>query len=178
MGIRMPDYQSAIGHYKTFGVCSATRCTKKAIKDIGICNVCLIDLRRRIGGGGSVRDFLEMTLIHNTYIYMAAQEGSGCVKIGFASDPNKRMRALQTGSSTKIELIFSMKCLAEACEKFLHKEFSELRQHGEWFKVDGGLALIVNEVLEGRKPAIFDEFGFNIDQCISLFERLKRMGAR
>lgn len=176
MAIRMPDYQSAIGCYKTFGVCSAAKCTQKAIKDIGLCNECLVEVRRRLGGGGSVRDFLEMTLVQNSYIYIAAQEGSDCVKIGFASAPAKRMRALQTGSSTKIDLVFSMKCFAEACEKFLHKEFKEFRQHGEWFRVDGGLALIVNEVLEGRKPAVFDEFGFDLDGCIAIFERLKRMG--
>ncbi len=65
----------------------------------------------------------------------AIQAGSGGpLKIGYATDPYKRLRQLQTGSSEKLHLIKVVYGNREF-EKKIHLELSAFRIHGEWFGV-------------------------------------------
>ncbi len=59
-------------------------------------------------------------------------------KIGLTgSEPEKRMKQLQTGNSSKIELVGYVVCKdMEKLESNLHREFSFKRQTGEWFALD------------------------------------------
>lgn len=60
-------------------------------------------------------------------------EANGMVKIGYSSNPKRRLQMLATGCPFKCTLIGVMKGLLED-EKEVHARFSHLRERGEWFK--------------------------------------------
>jgi len=55
-------------------------------------------------------------------------------KIGYSSDPERRLKQLQTSNSEKLVLEWSRE-RADACklEKHLHRVFGQYRIRGEWF---------------------------------------------
>lgn len=65
--------------------------------------------------------------------------GDGLVKIGCASDVNKRMTSLATGSPVPLRLIgwIPVKDLRAAfrLEQDSHTVFRDFRAHGEWFRI-------------------------------------------
>jgi hypothetical protein len=65
--------------------------------------------------------------------------GGDLVKIGVTDDVRQRLRQLQVGSPTKLELIGEMPG-DENYERALHRAFAGLAEHGEWFRLDGKLA--------------------------------------
>ena len=68
------------------------------------------------------------------YIYLIKNIDDSFYKIGVARDPNKRIRQLQTGNSSKLSLITTYKSpIAYKIEKVLHNRYSYLRKEGEWF---------------------------------------------
>jgi hypothetical protein len=67
------------------------------------------------------------------WIYLV---GSGLspkvAKIGFASDPHRRLSSLQTGSAEKLGIMLAIPG-TRIGERVLHKSFAEYRVKGEWF---------------------------------------------
>jgi hypothetical protein len=59
------------------------------------------------------------------------------IKIGSSSNPEKRLRRLQTGSPYKLTLLGTVKCKspahARSIEKYAHNIFYKQRRNGEWF---------------------------------------------
>lgn len=97
------------------------------------------------------------------YLYLiVAGDGKSPVKIGVASDPNARLRQLQTGNAKKLRLAASFEAkdrwIALEWESLAHKLFDADRQHGEWFS--STVSTIVEHVehwmkdpiRQGRKP--------------------------
>lgn len=69
-----------------------------------------------------------------SFVYLL--ECQGWFKIGFADDPLRRVRDLQTGNPFKITLLHSVPCLNyEKVETYLHVLYREHRGLGEWFKL-------------------------------------------
>lgn len=72
-----------------------------------------------------------------TYVYVI--ENNDDIKIGISSEIPKRVKSLQTGSSSKLEVAGYVECedraKALALEKRLHIEYSSYRTIGEWFKL-------------------------------------------
>ena len=68
-----------------------------------------------------------------TKIYAIGQEPRGLVKIGRAKDPEKRLRAMQTGSPLPLTLLAAAE-LPAGMERELHRELSRARVRGEWFR--------------------------------------------
>lgn len=62
------------------------------------------------------------------------------VKIGYSNDPAARLRSLQTGSPSRLELMVTEPG-GRAVESARHEQFSDWRTEGEWF-------MLVPEVLE------------------------------
>ncbi|MEP0874005.1 GIY-YIG nuclease family protein [Trichocoleus desertorum AS-A10] len=90
-------------------------------------------------------------LVHqNHFVYFILNEDSNAIKIGRAQDLAKRMKALQTSSPAKLKLIKSIQVKggkdAQELERSLHKQFSEIRLAGEWFKVDVYLLEYINQL--------------------------------
>ncbi len=67
------------------------------------------------------------------YVYLMTNGAN--YKIGFtANKPEKRLKQLQTGNSSRIELVGYVVCKdMESLESDLHREFAFKRQMGEWF---------------------------------------------
>ena len=82
------------------------------------------------------------------FVYAIGPE-NGPVKIGFTNNLKKRLKAIQTGNSEKIEVFYSeqfdsKKDMMEA-ERILHHTLSHRRLKGEWFDIspeDAKLELI------------------------------------
>jgi hypothetical protein len=66
------------------------------------------------------------------FVYFIKEERSGLIKIGYSENPQKRLKALQTGQAKDLEIIMTVKGGAEL-ESVLHKAFDFFRVRGEWF---------------------------------------------
>jgi len=65
-------------------------------------------------------------------IYFIQSKSDGRVKIGSSSDPEARLKQLQTGSSAELILIGKLPGSVDE-ERALHKRFAEHKTDGEWF---------------------------------------------
>ena len=74
-----------------------------------------------------------MCIICDDYIYFILSPDN-FVKIGRAANPKARLKSLQTGSSSPLELIKVIPNHSGHLETELHKKFASLRQRGEWFR--------------------------------------------
>lgn len=79
-------------------------------------------------------------------IYYIGSAETGRMKIGYtAGNPVKRLRALQTGSPTKLAL-FAMHPGTPELEQKLHRQFADARLHGEWFDASDELLIHLTSV--------------------------------
>ena len=69
------------------------------------------------------------------------EDGAGHVKVGRSTDPERRLRALQTGNAAGLRLAhvgwFADDAEARACESALHVRLGDRGVGGEWFKAAG-----------------------------------------
>jgi hypothetical protein len=65
-------------------------------------------------------------------IYFVQADRVGLIKIGFAEDPESRLRELQVGSPVRLRLLRAEEGGRER-EAALHRRFAHARSHGEWF---------------------------------------------
>lgn len=72
---------------------------------------------------------------------------SGFVKIGYSSNPYKRLKQLQTGSPERLELMFTIPG-DRKLEKRLHKLLWRNREANEWFFLSPGLILYLKRLAE------------------------------
>jgi hypothetical protein len=73
------------------------------------------------------------TLSSPGFIYFIRGELTGRIKIGWATKPGERLKALQTASPDKL-LIVAAHPGNGRDEKALHQQFAAHRVHGEWFE--------------------------------------------
>jgi hypothetical protein len=75
----------------------------------------------------------------NIYVIASSKTNSGPVKIGISNQPEKRLKQLQTAFPEKLEIKYieklETKLKARELEKYLHKDISHLKSHGEWFNI-------------------------------------------
>lgn len=64
------------------------------------------------------------------HTYLIGADGSPLVKIGYASDPRKRLKSLQTGQPMTLSLLWTQPGNYESA---LHQRFAEHQVRGEWF---------------------------------------------
>lgn len=66
------------------------------------------------------------------------------IKIGHTTcAPESRLAAMQTGSPFPLELYAFFRG-ARSVEQLLHETFAPVREHGEWFRMEGKLLAIVS----------------------------------
>lgn len=65
------------------------------------------------------------------------------VKVGYSKSPEKRIKALQTGNSRKLELMGWIASSDKSIEKKIHRQFHRCRVQGEWFLIEPGDVLEV-----------------------------------
>ena len=68
--------------------------------------------------------------------------GGEGVKIGFSTNHNIRLAALQSASPVPLTLTAQIAGTLQD-ERALHKRFKDYRLHGEWFRFDGALKKFV-----------------------------------
>lgn len=89
-------------------------------------------------------------------IYLIKSLDDGCYKIGVSKSPDKRLKQLQTGNPSELQLLYVYDSeIAFKIEKVLHNTFNINKEHGEWFNL-----------------SIKDEFYF-IDECKKIENYLK-----
>lgn len=73
-----------------------------------------------------------------SWVYFIESKEAGLIKIGRSINPDKRFNAIRTMSPDELVLLGSIpeKVMTES---ELHKKFSHLRKHGEWFEGDDEL---------------------------------------
>lgn len=62
-------------------------------------------------------------------------DGGDLIKIGFTTNMDRRMKALQAHSPCRLRIILVVQG-SRIREAALHEKFAHLRMHGEWFKAD------------------------------------------
>jgi hypothetical protein len=72
-------------------------------------------------------------------VYFVEAAGRRMVKIGYATNVNKRIRTLQIGSPDRLVLVHVMPGTRET-ESLFHGRFQRYRARGEWFYIAGRLA--------------------------------------
>ena len=68
-------------------------------------------------------------------LYIIQSDVTGMIKIGRSSNPQKRLKQLQTGNPNCLKLIASFKGEGWK-EKLIHEELKRWRKKGEWFSYD------------------------------------------
>jgi predicted GIY-YIG superfamily endonuclease len=84
------------------------------------------------------------------FVYFIMNEDSNAIKIGYAKDLAKRIKALQTSSPAALKLIKSVQVEgsteAQSLEQSLHRQFHDIRITGEWFKADATLLEYIGQL--------------------------------
>jgi hypothetical protein len=75
----------------------------------------------------------------NGYSLYAISDGA-FVKLGYSKSPKTRMRDMQTGQPTKLEILWELRVaesesLAQKAERKLHRYCKAYRKRGEWFEL-------------------------------------------
>jgi hypothetical protein len=78
-----------------------------------------------------------------TFIYAIYCPNKKEVKIGYATDPIKRLSQLQVGTTDRLDLLISFRGGAEE-ERRIHTVLSEYRLSGEWFIYNSFLLSVLN----------------------------------
>lgn len=72
------------------------------------------------------------------YLYVIIDSNQQHCKIGFSKNPEKRLKTLQTGNSSKLILIHTVEVPVTRVKDFetqIHNELRVYQTKGEWFKV-------------------------------------------
>src|SRR4051812_15157632 len=73
------------------------------------------------------------------------------IKIGVSRDPERRRRALATGSAVPLELLLPLPG-GRRLEARLHRQWRRLHLRGEWFRADEALLDFIHEQAGGGEP--------------------------
>lgn len=79
----------------------------------------------------------------DSYVYFMQAEGSGLIKIGYSTDPRKRLAQLATMSPEPIHLV-AVHPGDRTLEQALHARFRQHRARGEWFYPNPELIALIN----------------------------------
>ena len=82
----------------------------------------------------ALEDFETPDDLPDMYVYAIREVDTRKVKLGISRDPERRLKCLQTGNSSRLELVAYRKAHHRfADEAALHKEADSHRLRGEWF---------------------------------------------
>jgi hypothetical protein len=86
------------------------------------------------------------------YIMYSGNATAPRSKIGIAKEPELRRQTLQIGAPYPIRIVQAWWCTdrykAREIEREVHRRLSHKRAHGEWFKIEEGMAMkVLHEVL-------------------------------
>lgn len=86
------------------------------------------------------------------FVYFIGAETVGAVKIGFSRrHPRGRLKELQTGCPIPLKILAYVEGGPEQ-ELSLHRRFSSLKIHSEWFRLEGALLDMVSWLPARQEP--------------------------
>ena len=90
------------------------------------------------------------------YVYcIKVCDNTQLVKIGKSNTPEKRLKALQTGTPIRLELLYKIafSCEEDAlkAETLIHKQFRALKVRGEWFRFSKNLRTFLSACEAGNR---------------------------
>ena len=102
--------------------------------------------KRILGNSGEIvqgiylrdeEDWEYITKIKDScFVYLIENTHNHYTKIGVSTNPSRRLRQLQTGNDSILQLIGTIKVEdAFKVEKLLHKSYTQKRVYGEWFAI-------------------------------------------
>ncbi len=86
------------------------------------------------------------------FIYFVRPRRAKVVKIGFASDIQKRLATLQTGHHSKLEIMASIPGTMQDEHRW-HKRFVGDRVRGEWFNLSDRLHATIDQLNDNGRNA-------------------------
>lgn len=86
----------------------------------------------------------------NAVVYFVMMGNPSTVKIGKASDLQKRMRDFRLHGGIEPTVLFTLPGYTQL-ESEMHHRFDRYRYAGEWFRVEGALAEFINERVSEKK---------------------------
>lgn len=91
------------------------------------------------------------------YVYIIENVDNGAIKIGVGNNPEKRLKQLQTGSVSELELVYTSYLCSNAfeIEKIVHKKFEKYHIRGEWYKLSKNTVI---KYLEEQNYVLKSEF--------------------
>ena len=105
----------------------------------------------------SIKDIELPDDLPDMYVYMIKEPSTGNIKIGISQDPERRLRQLQTGNSSKLELVACAKAENRYEDEMnLHRMVENMLVRGEWFATGNAYAKELHKKLEevGKPDAI------------------------
>lgn len=70
------------------------------------------------------------------YVYLISDINNYTYKIGISNNPEKRIKALQTGNERVLKIVHKILCTYyNDVETALHNKFQFLKVNGEWFEL-------------------------------------------
>ncbi len=87
-------------------------------------------------------------VLRSGYVYFVAATVDEPIKIGFSANPWARLNELQTGNSSTLKLLATLKADL-ASEKEIHDIFAEYREQNEWFQPVTPIKQLIAEVADG-----------------------------
>ncbi len=90
------------------------------------------------------------------YIYAIGTTGNR-QKIGFSSNPDKRVKTLQTGNAEPLTVHYCFEVsesVAAKFEKHIHREYNHRRIKGEWFNMSPDEVITMMQYQEIMKDTI------------------------
>ena len=108
------------------------------------------------------------------YVYIIENQDSGAIKIGVAHNVEKRIKQLQTGSVSELNLIYRSNICSNAfeVEKFMHDKFNNRHIRGEWYNV--GKTEVINE-LEKCNFVLKSSFVDNSNISETIFDDIEKL---
>jgi len=104
----------------------------------------------------SIDEYIKVDNPYESYIpllkddeklYFIQEENRGSIKIGISKEPEERLKALQTGNSKKLRLLWMVNPKNRSVERNLHKIFNDDRLEREWFEPTELLLRVVLETI-------------------------------
>lgn len=90
-----------------------------------------------------------------TYVYFAHDAGTGLVKIGYSSNPADRAKGASLRDAGAVGAITLLHTVpgSKDDERAAHMRYSESWVRGEWFRLDGALALFLSPFVPDKSAA-------------------------
>ncbi len=96
------------------------------------------------------------------FVSTRERKGLQPVKIGYTKNPEKRLKALQTGHPNRLEVMKTVKCASEKDARKLEKKIHWLatrkcqKLNGEWFIIRGSWKKLIEQSLKMCKVKLVE----------------------